>query len=94
MQIEENPAGFQMACRPVVFCEPQQPTGRDGRGGSRFLYSARVTPLGVIPELPRGASLISQNPSNMHPRHEAELRRKQGPASGGINKKTPRSFLR
>ena len=25
---EANPTGFQMACRPVVFCEPQQPTGR------------------------------------------------------------------
>ena len=25
---EANPAGFQVACRPVVFCEPQQPTGR------------------------------------------------------------------
>ena len=23
-----NPTGSQMACRPVVFCEPQQPTGR------------------------------------------------------------------
>ena len=25
---EANPAGSQMACRPVVFCEPQQSTGR------------------------------------------------------------------
>ena len=25
---EANPAGSQMACRPVVFYEPQQPTGR------------------------------------------------------------------
>ena len=29
-----NPTGFQMACRPVVFCEPQQPTGGVG-GGAR-----------------------------------------------------------
>ena len=25
---EANPAGSQMACRPGVFYEPQQPTGR------------------------------------------------------------------
>ena len=41
---EANPAGSQVACRPVVFLSRSNRRG-DGRGGSRCLYSAWVIPL-------------------------------------------------
>ena len=54
---EANPAGSQMACRPGVFYEPQQPTGR-WKGGLEVSLERSSNPTGVIPELLRGASKI------------------------------------
>ena len=51
---EGNPPGFQVACRPGVFCEPQQPTGRL-KGGLEVPLERSSNPTDeVTPELLRG----------------------------------------